>query len=83
MQQGQSKQQVVDYMVNRYGYFVTYEPPLTPFTVLLLLLPVLFLVAGLWMIVRRAHRITRTESPMSEQEEKRLQALLGRTKKRP
>ncbi|MBG6248336.1 MULTISPECIES: cytochrome c-type biogenesis protein [Symbiopectobacterium] len=83
MQQWQSKRQVVDYMVNRYGYFVTYEPPLTPFTVLLWLLPALFLVAGLWMIVRRAHRITHTKPPMSEQEKKRLQALLGRTEKRP
>ncbi|MCW2480292.1 cytochrome c-type biogenesis protein CcmH [Candidatus Symbiopectobacterium sp. NZEC135] len=83
MQQGQSKQQVVDYMVNRYGYFVTYEPPLTPFTVLLWLLPALFLVAGIWMIVRRARRTTRTDPPMSEQEKKRLQALLGRTEKRP
>ena len=83
MQQGQSKQQVVDYMVNRYGYFVTYEPPLTPFTVLLWLLPALFLVAGIWMIVRRARRTTRTDPPMSEQEKTRLQALLGRTEKRP
>lgn len=30
MQQGQTKEQVVDYMVDRYGYFVTYEPPITP-----------------------------------------------------
>ncbi|MCW2484379.1 cytochrome c-type biogenesis protein CcmH [Candidatus Symbiopectobacterium sp. NZEC127] len=83
MQQGQSKQQVVDYMVNRYGYFVTYEPPLTPFTILLWLLPALFLVAGIWVIVRRTRRTTRTEPPISEQEKKRLQALLGRTEKRP
>ncbi|MCW2473207.1 cytochrome c-type biogenesis protein [Candidatus Symbiopectobacterium sp. NZEC151] len=83
MQQGQSKQQVVDYMVNRYGYFVTYEPPLTPFTILLWLLPALFLIAGIWMIVRRTRRTTRTEPPISEQEKKRLQALLGRTEKRP
>lgn len=82
MQQGQSKQQVVDYMVNRYGYFVTYEPPLTPFTVLLWLLPALFVVAGSWMIVRRTRRVTRTEPPMSDQEKKRLQALLGRKEKR-
>ncbi|MEQ9917503.1 cytochrome c-type biogenesis protein [Pectobacterium aroidearum] len=81
MQQGQTKEQVVDYMVDRYGYFVTYEPPITPFTILLWLLPALFLAAGAWMIIRRAHRIRSTKEPMSEQDKKRLQALLGREEK--
>ncbi|MDX6915245.1 cytochrome c-type biogenesis protein [Pectobacterium carotovorum] len=81
MQQGQTKEQVVDYMVDRYGYFVTYEPPITPFTLLLWLLPALFLAAGAWMIIRRAHRIRSTKEPMSEQDRKRLQTLLGREEK--
>lgn len=29
MMQGQNKQQIIDYMVARYGNFVTYEPPVT------------------------------------------------------
>lgn len=33
MQQGYSKQQIVDYMVARYGNFVTYEPPVTAATI--------------------------------------------------
>ncbi|KMK81775.1 cytochrome c-type biogenesis protein [Pectobacterium brasiliense] len=81
MQQGQTKEQVVDYMVDRYGYFVTYEPPITPFTILLWLLPALFLAAGAWMIIRRAHRIRSTKEPMSEQDKKRLQTLLEREEK--
>lgn len=81
MQQGQTKEQVVDYMVDRYGYFVTYEPPITPFTLLLWLLPALFLAAGVWMIIRRAHRIKSVKEPMSEQDKKRLQTLLGREEK--
>ncbi|QHQ22120.1 cytochrome c-type biogenesis protein CcmH [Pectobacterium brasiliense] len=81
MQQGQTKEQVVDYMVDRYGYFVTYEPPITPFTILLWLLPALFLAAGAWMIIRRAHRIRSAKEPMSEQDKKRLQTLLGREEK--
>ena len=32
MKQGQSRQQIIDYMVARYGNFVTYEPPVTPST---------------------------------------------------
>ncbi|GLY59435.1 cytochrome c-type biogenesis protein CcmH [Pectobacterium brasiliense] len=81
MQQGQTKEQVVDYMVDRYGYFVTYEPPITPFTILLWLLPALFLAAGAWMIIRRARRIRSAKEPMSEQDKKRLQTLLGREEK--
>lgn len=81
MQQGQTKEQVVDYMVDRYGYFVTYEPPITPFTILLWLLPALFLAAGAWMIIRRANRIRSAKEPMSEQDKKRLQTLLGREEK--
>ncbi|MEH2921418.1 cytochrome c-type biogenesis protein CcmH [Samsonia erythrinae] len=76
MQQGQTKQQVVDYMVDRYGYFVTYEPPITPFTILLWLLPALFLAAGCGMIIRRARRTKRARAPMSEQDKKRLRQLL-------
>ncbi|MCH4998244.1 cytochrome c-type biogenesis protein [Pectobacterium carotovorum] len=78
MQQGQTKEQVVDYMVDRYGYFVTYEPPITPFTVLLWLLPALFLAMGSWVIIRRARRIRSAKEPMSEQDKKRLQTLLER-----
>ncbi|MCL6364620.1 cytochrome c-type biogenesis protein CcmH [Pectobacterium carotovorum subsp. carotovorum] len=78
MQQGQTKEQVVDYMVDRYGYFVTYEPPITPFTVLLWLLPALFLAVGSWVIIRRARRIRSAKEPMSEQDKKRLQMLLER-----
>ncbi|MEI7209421.1 cytochrome c-type biogenesis protein [Pectobacterium carotovorum] len=81
MQQGQTKEQVVDYMVDRYGYFVTYEPPITPFTVLLWLLPALFLAVGSWVIIRRARRIRSAKEPMSEQDKKRLQTLLEREEK--
>ncbi|GKW40414.1 cytochrome c-type biogenesis protein CcmH [Pectobacterium parvum] len=81
MQQGQTKEQVVDYMVDRYGYFVTYEPPITPFTILLWLLPALFLALGAGMIIRRARRIRSAKEPMSEQDKKRLQMLLGREEK--
>ncbi len=30
MQEGRSRQEIIDYMVARYGNFVTYDPPLTP-----------------------------------------------------
>ncbi|WP_435927313.1 cytochrome c-type biogenesis protein CcmH [Dryocola sp. BD613] len=56
MQQGKNKQQIVDYMVARYGNFVTYEPPVTPSTIVLWLLPALFIVGGISVIVVRSRK---------------------------
>ncbi|WP_232807696.1 cytochrome c-type biogenesis protein, partial [Salmonella enterica] len=50
MQEGKSRQEIIDYMVARYGNFVTYDPPLTPLTVLLWVLPLAAIVAGGWII---------------------------------
>ncbi|OQL40807.1 cytochrome c-type biogenesis protein CcmH, partial [Salmonella enterica] len=47
------------YMVARYGNFVTYDPPLTPLTVLLWVLPLATIVAGGWIIVARTRRRVR------------------------
>ncbi|HEY1847247.1 MAG TPA: cytochrome c-type biogenesis protein CcmH [Buttiauxella sp.] len=56
MQEGQSKQQIVDYMVARYGNFVTYEPPVTPSTLILWVLPGLVLIGGIGLIVVRSRK---------------------------
>src|SRR6516225_8551972 len=56
--QGWSDQQVVDYMVDRYGDFVLYRPPVKSTTWLLWFGPFLLLVLGLailgWRIKSRA-----------------------------
>ncbi|EHE9276318.1 cytochrome c biogenesis protein CcmH, partial [Salmonella enterica] len=54
-----SRQEIIDYMVARYGNFVTYDPPLTPLTVLLWVLPLAAIVAGGWIIVARTRRRVR------------------------
>ncbi|EFG1226675.1 cytochrome c-type biogenesis thiol:disulfide oxidoreductase CcmH [Escherichia albertii] len=59
MQEGKSKQEIVDYMVARYGNFVTYDPPLTPLTVLLWVLPVVAIGIGGWVIYSRSRRRVR------------------------
>ncbi len=83
-QQGESKQQIIDYMVARYGHFVTYEPPLTPLTILLWLIPALCVLVGAAAIVMRSRRRgKRDESALSEQEQQRLKALLEKERKAP
>ena len=44
VQQGQNKEQVLDYMINRYGDFVHYLPPVNRYTLWLWLLPLLMLL---------------------------------------
>lgn len=46
-------------MVARYGNFVTYDPPLTPLTVLLWVLPVVAIGIGGWVIYARSRRRVR------------------------
>lgn len=52
LKQGKSKEDVVAYMVERYGNFVTYDPPLTPATVLLWLMPLLLIGIGAVVLFR-------------------------------
>lgn len=86
MMQGQDKQQVIDYMVARYGNFVTYEPPVTPATLILWVGPLLFvLIGGTVVILRsRQRRTSAVNQEFSEQEQQRLAALLKETdRKKP
>ncbi|MBO1926999.1 cytochrome c-type biogenesis protein CcmH [Thiomicrorhabdus sp. 6S2-11] len=50
--QNASKDEIVDYMVARYGEFVMYKPPVEPNTYLLWVGPFLFLLIGLWILIR-------------------------------
>ncbi|AIJ06965.1 MULTISPECIES: cytochrome c-type biogenesis protein [Edwardsiella] len=86
MQQGYNQQQVVDYMVARYGNFVTYEPPVTPATLILWIGPLLAILGGGWVLVRLARRRpARTaqrdseaaQADLSEAERQRLRRLLN------
>jgi len=53
LQQGKSQQEVVDFMVARYGDFVLYRPQFKFNTYLLWLGPFLLLVVVLYLVVRR------------------------------
>ncbi len=55
LQQGKSQQQVVDFMVARYGDFVLYRPQFKSSTYLLWLGPFLLLVVVLAIVMRRLH----------------------------
>lgn len=53
LKQGKNKSEVVDYMIERYGNFVTYDPPITPATILLWIMPVALILVGGVVLFRR------------------------------
>lgn len=85
--QGRSDGQIVDFMVQRYGDFILYRPPLKTTTVLLWLGPALLLVMGLAILARqlRRRRAREAEPQLSEEERVRAERLLAsaETKDKP
>lgn len=51
VQRGQSNQEIIDYLVARYGNFILYRPPVNGVTLILWLSPVLILVFGLIYLI--------------------------------
>jgi cytochrome c-type biogenesis protein CcmH len=66
--EGKSKDEVIDYMIDRYGYFVHYDPPVTPATLILWVLPVLIVIMGFGFIVIRQRKASVKQSWSSEDE---------------
>jgi cytochrome c-type biogenesis protein CcmH len=85
IQQGMTDAQINQYMVDRYGDFVLYRPPVTEKTWLLWFGPGVLVVGGLFALYialrRRAARIAAMQDneviPMSHDDEKRARALLA------
>jgi cytochrome c-type biogenesis protein CcmH len=78
MKQGMTNEQIVEYMVARYGDFVLYRPPVKPTTLLLWFGPLLLLVIGIGALFYRLSR-RRDSAPaqLSESDRARAAALLG------
>ena len=81
LKQGQSGKQITQYMVARYGNFVTYQPPVIPSTLILWAVPLLFIVAGGLVIFLRSRRLPPEIERLDEAEQKRLAALLESDRK--
>jgi len=74
--QGQTKDQVIDYMVARFGNFVRYDPPVTPVTIFLWLGPLLFVVFGLLVLFRQIKKQPSKATNLDPQQQEKLQQLL-------
>ncbi|MHB9797293.1 cytochrome c-type biogenesis protein [Pseudomonas sp. MT3] len=80
LQAGKSKQQIIDYMVDRYGEFVRYKPEVSERTWLLWFGPAALLGLGVIVIgaivVRRRRPAAATSTTLSAEEQARLDQLL-------
>ncbi|HEY8252910.1 MAG TPA: cytochrome c-type biogenesis protein [Burkholderiales bacterium] len=73
---GKSEQDVLDFMVARYGEFVLYRPPLRAATLALWVGPFVFLALGVWLLARRLARRRAAEPELSGAERERAAKLL-------
>ncbi|MEN8204958.1 MAG: cytochrome c-type biogenesis protein [Pseudomonadota bacterium] len=80
VQAGKNDQEIVEFLVARYGDFVLYNPPIKPSTYLIWFGPfVLLLIAGLLLLrsIRRQQKVPAAE--ISAEERERLNTILGNT----
>ena len=82
MAQGKDDQQIIDYLVSRYGDFVLYDPPMKSYTVLLWFGPFALLLIGVGVLTfqLRKRRQTVPEVHLSEEAQQRAAALLNEDK---
>jgi cytochrome c-type biogenesis protein CcmH len=76
LQAGASEQDVIDFMVARYGDFVLYRPPFKATTLALWLGPFLLLALGIAVLVRRLLRRRVPGPQLSDAERARAARLL-------
>ena len=78
--EGKSEQEIIDYMIARYGNFVTYNPPLTLATSILWVGPFAVVVFGFALIVLRSRKskskAVESNEDWDADKEARLKALL-------
>ena len=83
LQEGKSKNDVVDYMVARYGNFVTYDPPMTASTLVLWIAPLLLVLLGVVFLLRRKPKTqsaVKSQDVLTDEDDVRLAELLNKDK---
>jgi len=79
-----SDQEIIDFLVQRYGDFVLYRPPVKATTTLLWIGPFLLLVGGgiaLVLVLRRRGQAM-TDAPVTDEEHRRVEQLLSQGERR-
>ncbi len=77
LSQGKTEDEIVDFMVQRYGDYVLYRPPFKPMTWLLWFGPVIIFALGIIFVIRfmKAQSSTVEDEGLSEKEIERIKSL--------
>jgi cytochrome c-type biogenesis protein CcmH len=83
LQNGKSKDDIIAYMVDRYGDFVLYKPPVKSNTLVLWFRPFIILLIGLWALLRhiRQERVVAKLVSDNPDDVLKARALLSSAKK--
>ncbi len=78
VQDGKSDAEIIEFLVNRYGDFVLYKPPVKPSTYLLWFGPFALMILAGGLLLRAVRKQKRTATAeISDADRKRLDDLLG------
>ena len=77
IKQGKSDQEIRDFLVNRYGDFVLYRPPVKPTTWLLWGGPFVLMVGGVIGLIAFLRRRKPADAALTPEEQRRADALLN------
>ncbi|WP_369601776.1 cytochrome c-type biogenesis protein [Hahella sp. SMD15-11] len=84
--EGKTDEEIIQFMLDRYGQFVLYRPPLNGTTSLIWFGPLVVLILALggvgWAVRRKARQSDAQDVSLTEEEAERLKALLEDTDKR-
>ena len=82
MKKGMTDQEIIDYLVSRYGDFVLFDPPMKSYTLLLWYGPFVLLLIGLTgLVIQLRKRKTKIpETRLSAEDDKRASDLLNQLK---
>jgi cytochrome c-type biogenesis protein CcmH len=83
IKRGQSDEEIIAFMVARYGEFVLYKPRLNARTALLWLGPFVLLVGGMFLMIRLMRRTGDGDAPIAEGSMNRARDLLKKNNKIP
>tara|TARA_R110000744_G_scaffold22171_8_gene57070 strand:- start:525 stop:992 length:468 start_codon:yes stop_codon:yes gene_type:complete len=81
LQEGKTDQEIIDFMVYRYGDFVLYRPPLKEQTYILWFGPVIILfgfIMGVVFVLRKRSKVKANEHDLSAQEQTNLDDILNK-----
>lgn len=77
VKQGQSKDEVIDFMVQRYGQFVHYDPPINMVTIWLWLVPIVIALALVLFVLKKGRR-EKESSGVDAESLEQAQALIDK-----